>query len=221
MRKKHILRVAALSMALTLFTSSGYALTLRYPQQGDDVAELQSALKQLGYYKETINGEYGTGTLNAVRAFQKTYGLKSDGVAGPKTLEKLEALTGIKIDGESSYGDPENEVTQAPIEKPTSTPSPMPGATPSGTLRYGDTGEDVKLLQNRLIELGYLTGKVDGTFDSATLTAVKAFQKNNSLTADGVAGSWTCKKLFSASAVGADPTSADVVPADGSALRHP
>ena len=87
MWKKHILRAAALSLAMILlFTSGGFALTLRYPQKNDDVADLQTALKQLGFYTKSIDGSYGTGTKSAVRAFQKAHGLSVDGVAGPKTL---------------------------------------------------------------------------------------------------------------------------------------
>ena len=103
MQKKHILRAAAMSLAMILLmTSNGLALTLRSPQKGQDVAELQQALKQLGYYTKTIDGSYGSGTKSAVRAFQKAQGLSADGVAGPKTIARLEALTGMDIDGDSS-----------------------------------------------------------------------------------------------------------------------
>ena len=103
MQKKHILRTAAMSLAMILLlTSNGLALTLRSPQKGDEVADLQRALKQLGYYTKTIDGAYGSGTKSAVRAFQKAQGLSVDGVAGPKTIAKLEALTGLDIDGDGS-----------------------------------------------------------------------------------------------------------------------
>ena len=73
MQKKHILRAAAMSLAMILLlTSNGLALTLRSPQKGDEVADLQRALKQLGYYTKTIDGAYGSGTKSAVRAFQKS-----------------------------------------------------------------------------------------------------------------------------------------------------
>lgn len=51
-----------------------------------------------------------------------------------------------------------------------------------------------------LIELGYLSGKADGTYGEKTVEAVKAFQKNNGLTADGSAGEATQKLLFSGNA---------------------
>ena len=72
MLKKHFLRGAAMALAMVLLcTSSAFALTLRYSQQSDDVADLQRALKQLGYYTKTIDGTYGSGTLSAVKRFQK------------------------------------------------------------------------------------------------------------------------------------------------------
>ncbi|MGJ4852096.1 peptidoglycan-binding protein, partial [Bacillota bacterium Meth-B3] len=57
-------------------------------------------------------------------------------------------------------------------------------------LSYGDTGADVKALQEALISLGYSCGKwgADGEFGKATRSAVVAFQSANSLVADGIVG---------------------------------
>lgn len=63
------------------------------------------------------------------------------------------------------------------------------------TLRKGNTGEYVTLLQTKLLQKGYDLGKysIDGDFGSATLTAVKQFQRDHGLTVDGVVGktTWT------------------------------
>lgn len=56
-------------------------------------------------------------------------------------------------------------------------------------LRKGSKGEQVKTLQRLLNALGYNCGNVDGDFGSKTETALKAFQKANKLTQDGVCGS--------------------------------
>ena len=66
------------------------------------------------------------------------------------------------------------------------------------TLRKGMKGEDVKKLQEALINLGYSLGKcgADGDFGSATKKAVEAFQYANSLTADGIAGPKTLGVLY-------------------------
>ncbi|MBQ3518517.1 MAG: spore cortex-lytic enzyme [Clostridia bacterium] len=54
--------------------------------------------------------------------------------------------------------------------------------------KYGSRGEEVRKIQNKLKELGYYTGSVDGIFGTKTQSAVKAFQRNCGLTVDGIAG---------------------------------
>lgn len=66
------------------------------------------------------------------------------------------------------------------------------------TLLEGAEGRDVKLLQEQLVELGYLaSGEADRIYGEKTIDAVKAFQKRNGLTQDGKAGEKTLEKLFS------------------------
>ncbi len=70
------------------------------------------------------------------------------------------------------------------------------------TLRSGYTGTDVTLVQKRLAELNYLSSSaLSGTYDSATMTAVKLFQKMHGLSQDGLAGAKTFALLFSSSAI--------------------
>ena len=68
------------------------------------------------------------------------------------------------------------------------------------TIRKGDKGEYVKEAQTKLYNLGYDLGRwgIDGDFGSATLAAVKEFQRDNGLTQDGVIGPMTWDKLLSA-----------------------
>ena len=70
--------------------------TLRKGVKNDYVKILQTQLKKLGYdlgtygdNKDGIDGDYGTKTVNAVRAFQKKVNIKVDGICGPKTWEAL------------------------------------------------------------------------------------------------------------------------------------
>ena len=154
---------------------------LKRGSTGARVTALQQKLKNLGYYTGSVDGDYGDGTVSAVKAFQSRNGLTADGVAGEATL-KL-------IDSDSA--------------KKAATPSPKPTATPTPTssaLRVGSTGAKVKSMQQRLKTLGYYTGSVDGTFGEGTRKALVAFQKANGLTADGVAGTATLNKLNSSSA---------------------
>ena len=65
----------------------------------------------------------------------------------------------------------------------------------TAVLRQGSSGGEVKELQRRLKEWGYYNGAVDGIYGKGTVEAVKAFQKKNGLTADGVAGIETYRAL--------------------------
>ena len=64
------------------------------------------------------------------------------------------------------------------------------------TLKTGSRGTEVKKLQTALKEKGYYSMKVDGVFGKGTLSAVKAFQKDNGLKTDGIAGPQTLSKLY-------------------------
>ncbi len=77
--------------------------------------------------------------------------------------------------------------------------APSVGA-PAGTLKKDDQGEEVKKLQNRLLELGYLFVKPTGLYGDGTVQSVKDFQLLNGLTVTGVADQQTLQKMFSADA---------------------
>lgn len=63
--------------------------TVRYGASGDDVYELQGRLKYLGYYNGNIDSVFGYQTLRGVKDFQYKFGMKVDGIVGPKTKLKL------------------------------------------------------------------------------------------------------------------------------------
>lgn len=62
-------------------------------------------------------------------------------------------------------------------------------------LRFGDSGSEVALLQERLQSMGYNAGVADGTFGRQTEAAVKAVQAERGLGADGIVGEATWKAL--------------------------
>lgn len=66
--------------------------TLKSGSRGAAVTDMQNKLKKLGLYKGKIDGVYGSGSRTAIINFQKKYKLKADGVAGPATLSKLDAV---------------------------------------------------------------------------------------------------------------------------------
>lgn len=63
------------------------------------------------------------------------------------------------------------------------------------TLKEGSSGDDVTTLQEKLTELGFDLGKVDGAFGPSTKAAVMAFQQSKGLSDDGVAGPDTLAAL--------------------------
>ena len=75
----------------------------------------------------------------------------------------------------------------------------IPGpATLAGcpVIRKGAKGNITKLLQERLVKIGYNTNGIDGIFGSGTYSAVREFQKTRGLSADGIVGQNTWRKLL-------------------------
>ena len=163
--------------------------TVKSGSTGEDAKNVQNRLKELGYYTGTADGKFGKESVAALKSFQTNNGLTSDGVAGTTTYQKLYSSEAVPY------------ATATP--KPTATPTPAPTASTWTTLRPGMSGDKVKQLQENLIQLGYLSGKPDGKYGDDTTAAVKAFQKANKLTADGVAGTATQKALYSGTGVAA------------------
>lgn len=68
-------------------------LKLAAPQlRGDDIAELQDALNQLGFDCGRPDGILGPATVRALADFQRNGGLTVDGTCGPRTVRALELL---------------------------------------------------------------------------------------------------------------------------------
>ena len=120
--------------------------SLKKGSSGTAVKHLQKALIGLGYLNGVADGKFGAKTAEAVKDYQRDYGLGVDGSAGKKTL------TSIK--------------------------------------------NTVVTLQSDLTRKGYSTNGVDGIFGSGTKNAVKAYQRAVGISATGIAGSSTMKKLY-------------------------
>lgn len=79
--------------------------------------------------------------------------------------------------------------------------------------KVGSTGDEVRRIQKKLKELGYLSGSVDGIYGTKTKKAVISFQKNCGITADGICGPTTLLYLGlsgSSSASSGGQSSSDV-----------
>lgn len=179
--------------------------TLRYGMRNEEVKELQTNLKTLGYFSDhTATGYFGKATKESVIAFQQDHDLKADGIVGVLTMTAIQ--TALK--GGTDQPVPQNPETTnpsipsaeaTPDVQPTPTPTAEPVAekTPEGTpaLSVGSKGDSVKKAQNILIQYGYLKDKADGVFGAKTEKAVRAFQKAMDIEANGIIGPVTWAAL--------------------------
>ncbi|MGY1602001.1 N-acetylmuramoyl-L-alanine amidase [Geodermatophilus sp. SYSU D00815] len=147
---------------------------LRPGDSGPAVAEVQAALRSLGLLPPVPDGGgpaegpavYEAVTELAVRHFQQVRGLTVDGRVGEETYRALTEARWSLGDRLLRY-DPER---------------PM-------------RGDDVTNLQDRLHELGYDAGPVDGVFGPETEIGLRTFQRDYGLTSDGTCGPATLRAL--------------------------
>ena len=155
-------------------SDEGTLRTLHKGSYGSDVEALQEALTALGFFTSRVDGQFGVRTERALKKYQKARGLEADGVLGAETRRTL---------AEDGYEMPEW----------------YPDVFPDGFERYlemGTKGMDVRAVQEKLIEKGYLTGRADHIYGKKTRDAVKQFQQENGLRADGVCGPKTLLLLM-------------------------
>lgn len=165
---------------------------IREKSKGEPVTKLQTRLKELGYYEGEITGVCDENTVAAIKLFEGKHGLVADGEMNAADQQVLYGATAMAA---------------SVIVTPSPTPTPKP---PTKTLRPGDKDEEVKLLQQRLKDLGYYTGNITGVYNTATTEAVKAFQKKSSLEQDGILGPITRTVLYGVNAIYAVPTAIPV-----------
>ena len=178
--------------------------TLCNGSSGEEVRALQQMLIDLGYLKGDADGIFGNQTEKAVRRFQWKNGLKADGLAGTRTRSALTSAKGgtsapaaetaaqVQTQAQAPVQAQTPAQAQAPVQAPVQAPAKVYKST---TLHSGCSGEEVRVLQQALIDLGYLEGTADGTFGDQTEAAVRAFQSAYGLKADGLAGTKTRTKL--------------------------
>ena len=91
-RKKLVLALVViftLNILIIALAQNASADLYKSGASGQTVREIQTRLKNWGYYTGTVDGIYGSGTEDAVKKFQKKNGLNVDGQAGDKTLVAL------------------------------------------------------------------------------------------------------------------------------------
>lgn len=106
---------------------------------GPDVKALQQKLKDLGFYSNGVDGNFGSGTDKAVRAFQQASGLGVDGKAGPGTLAALQSAAGASANATIVASTPvggsaETEPGPAPVTAPNLNLAGLKGKIPDAVL---------------------------------------------------------------------------------------
>lgn len=135
---------------------------------GPAVAEVRAALQRMGLLETPPPGPavFDDALEQAVRIFQQRRGLITDGIVGSATYRALR-------DAHWSLGDRMLHLD-------------------AHTLL---TGDDVFALQERLLELGYDSGRADGVFGRQTEQALRSFQRDYGMSPDGMCGPRTLRHL--------------------------
>jgi peptidoglycan hydrolase-like protein with peptidoglycan-binding domain len=181
------IRLLSVTLALAIVSLAGQAMAARPGVSGTEVSSIQRCLKKLGYFEGSITGNFGSKTETAVRKFQKAKGLPAIGVVGPQTQRALDSQCGT-----ARRSQPRN-VARAPRRNQNPIP---PTPAPVFELRPGSNGPDVSRLQRDLKTLRLYYGPINGSFDFETENAVRLFQRDNSLTPDGVVGTRTRQAII-------------------------
>lgn len=171
---------------------------------GSRCKELQEKLILLGYNcgGYGADSQFGQGTYNSLIQFQKEHGLVADGLAGTKTFAKLDEVIASKCISNVNTGEDWIRRLQNECNVQGFSNQKVDGIAGLATLarcpvlRKGAQGNITKLLQEKLVSLGYSTNGVDGIFGSGTYSAVREFQKTRGLSVDGIVGQDTWRKLL-------------------------
>jgi N-acetylmuramoyl-L-alanine amidase len=139
---------------------------IRRGDRGPAVTEIRAILTGLGLLSAAGGDDFDEATDQAVRAFQQGRGLSVDGMVGNETWRALDAAR-WRLGARTLY--------QAVSD-------PM-------------VGEDVRSLQERLLEMGYDVGRADGVYGARTARAVATFQREVGLAPDGSCGPQTLHAL--------------------------
>jgi peptidoglycan hydrolase-like protein with peptidoglycan-binding domain len=165
-----VLRFLPVTLTLMSFCLAEQALALRKGNTGQQVKNIQSCLKNLGYFNGPVNGNFANLTEQAVIRFQRANRLNPDGIVGSNTQQLLQSQCQSRNYGNSSVN-------------------------VSGALRRGSSGSKVSQLQRDLQQLGFFNASITGFFGSETEAAVLRFQQANGLRPDGIVGSTTEEEI--------------------------
>jgi peptidoglycan hydrolase-like protein with peptidoglycan-binding domain len=163
------------------------------------VRELQHRLRQLEWYSGSITGTYGRGTAAGVRGFQRKRGLDDSGRLDRKTWDTLVSMTKAP-----SRDDLHNVLRPGPAQ-----------------LKRGSDGDRVRSLQARLKQIGWFSGRVTGSYSSATVSAVKGFQGKRGIPVTGEVDARTWSRLTAMTRTPSHDEKHNIVPKPSAAGLDP
>ncbi len=200
MKVMRILWTLLLISAVSL-SSLCSAAALKYGDRGAGVKEIQTYLIAQNLLQAAADGVYGTATVNAIKDFQSALGLEVDGICGAETYKILRAAAYDEIDitswrpGDYVPEPPQNSPAIAVLGAVRTVEEVVQYAGVGDVIKFGMKGEGVVHLQNKLTELGFYEGEVDGVCGTSTVNALKDFQRSCGIKADGICGRGTYSAL--------------------------
>ena len=172
-----------LNTGTDLICSSSNSLKIGDKNNKQQIKYLQTKLNEVLECRLDTTGTFGSNTESCVKKFQKEFNLKEDGIAGPKTCQKLNEIYQKIVANKNNIAFEKQDKEET--------------LNCHNILKQGTSSNNVKLLQTELNNLTSCNLKVDGEFGSKTTTCVKKFQKAQKLSTDGIVGANTCGKLNS------------------------
>ena len=177
------------------------------------VREFQRELQRLGYHIGAVDGVIGRQTVKAVKAFQRTAGLRRTGRLTPSLLKRMQltaapraaAKTSVALETPLSAKVERTTDSRAVRSAPVSSSvagEEVPSRESEGQLRSGGS-ELVLAIQRRLNRLGYPVGTPDGIVGSRTVTSARKFQRSIGRRATGTLGTTLLRQLDAAVSSGA------------------
>ena len=136
-------------------------------------ARVQKRLNELGYTNTTPDGAWGPMSRNALRHFKQANGLLWDDALDRETVARLFSMAAVSAGAETP---PQADDGAQPFE--TAYPSP-PGAKLNPLNRA-----DSQWIQQRLADLGYYEGDIDGLWGIAARNGLREFKTTNHLAGD-------------------------------------